>query len=221
MKALPVTLLLLFAASGPAYAAWGQFDSFAAGATRVTAGSSVDFYASYSITTDAWQYGGSDPIEPTPAEGYQEWMVNWYHTYSETLESVWMEAGGQTFSETPTASPGSSHSGSWNFALTFDNPGIYTITLSGQWGSRSDEYYSSESASRTCWYDDPDQQTGLNCDGWNWQYQDYDNWWTDSGNLDGRTLTIEVLPVPEPQAVALMLAGLAGLGWHLRRKRRR
>lgn len=218
MRILTTTLVCLAAiASAPSHAAWGQFDSFGASATQVVAGSTVDFLVGYTIGTNAWQSGGSNPVEPLPEDGYQSWEVNWYYTEAQTLQSVWLEAAGQSFGEFPSLAAGSSFSGAWSFSQAFHTPGTYQISLSGNWTHRLDIYSSSESASRNCWYDDYDDPSSLRCDAWTWEYSDYSDWWEDGGSLDGRSLTIEVSAVPEPHRLILGLAGLAVLA--IRRRR--
>ena len=212
MRILSMSLVCLAAVAGaPAQAAWGWFDSFGASATQVNVGSTVDFQVGYTIATNAWQSGGSNPVEPPPEEGYQSWEVNWYYTEAETLQSVWLEAAGQSFSAFPSVAAGSSFSGAWGFSQVFHMPGTYQIMLSGNWTHRLDIYSSSESASRNCWYDDYDDPGSLRCDAWTWTYSDYSDWWEDGATLDARSLTIEVSAVPEPPGLILGLAGLAAI----------
>ncbi|HRI17299.1 MAG TPA: hypothetical protein PL196_02140, partial [Burkholderiaceae bacterium] len=89
-------LALLGCSLAPAAgAASGGIDSFWASATQVQVGGTVDFSVSISLGTTAWTYGGSNPNEPPPVEGYQEWNVNWYAWEFETLRNVWLQAGSE------------------------------------------------------------------------------------------------------------------------------
>jgi len=188
--------------AGPAIASTGQLDTFSASSLNIKAGETVDFSASFSIGTDSYSNGGSNPIEPEPVEGYQVWAVNWYQSWSESVTEVQLQAGGASY-----LASGSS-SGSWSFSSTFDTPGTYVMTLTGGWTTRSEQYISTETASRNCYNADPERGSMLTCDGWQWSY--YDN--TDSSEYSSGfaplSLTIEVTAVPEPATLALLLAGL-------------
>lgn len=200
-------------AAPAAQAASGGIDGFWASATQVHVGDTVDFSVALSLTTTGSAYGGSDPFEPPPQEGYQEWFVNWYYWEYETLRSVWLQAGDQNFADWPSVGPGASYGTTWSFAVTFDTPGIYTYDVSGAWQSDIETGASNESATRNCYYVDPDNPGELWCDSWSWQYSDYSDWYTTEGSLWGGSISIEVLavPVPEPGTWALMLAGGAAM----------
>ena len=208
---LSTAALVVMAYAAPAAAAGGQIDYFGANASTVTAGSVVDFSVAYSVSTSAWQNGGSNPVEPAPQEGYQTWDLNWYSTESETLSSVWLNAGGNYFSEYPNPGPGGGHSGSWSFSMQFDTPGIYQLSASGGWEHTVDFYTSNESAWRECWNKDPGGTDALVCSWWTYEYNDWGDYYTSGGSFADHALTIEVLAVPEPHAGLMGLAGLACL----------
>jgi hypothetical protein len=212
MRITPVAAGLCLALSQAATAASGQIDSFGASATTVVAGTVVDFALGYGVFTSSWMSGGSNPFEPPPQEGYQSWDINWYTTESETLDHVWLQAGGQSTTDFPTALPGASHTGSWSFSMQFDTPGRYEITASGGWTNWVDFYTSNESASRECWNNDPGGTDELACSWWTYQYSDWSDHYTTEGVFAPRTLVVDVLAVPEPHGLALGLAGLGALG---------
>ena len=153
-------------AAGPAEAGQGQIDGFGASASTVLAGTEVQFWASYSLTAVADQWGGSNTVEPLPQEGTQYWDINWYHTETETLTSVTLEVGGQGQTDILGLPPGASAAGSMAFAMVFTQPGSYPVTASGSWSSWVESYTSSESAYRNCWYNDPGMPDNLTCDSW-------------------------------------------------------
>ena len=212
--------VVVMAMSTEATAASGQIDHFGANASMVTVGSVVDFSVGYSVSTSAWQNGGSNPVEPAPQEGYQSWDINWYSTESETLSAVWLNAGGNSFSAYPNPGPGGGHSGSWTFALQFDTPGVYQVSASGGWDHGVEFYTSNESAWRECWNNDPGGTDELVCSGWTYQYNDWGDTYSSGGSFADQMLTIEVLAVPEPHAGLLGLQGLLGLGALLAWRRR-
>lgn len=204
-------LCAALAATGPAAAASGQIDSFEASATSVVAGSWVDFTASFSIETYATSWGGSNHVEPAPEEGFQYWDINWYGYDHETLVQVWLQAGDQSFGESPSLPAGALHTGTWQFSMWFPTAGSFEVALDGGWTAQYEYYSSTESAYRDCWYDDPDGGGPLSCSSWQYDYSDdgYTDWYDDA--FAGRSLTINVTAVPEPQTWALWLAGGAGL----------
>lgn len=210
------------AAGAPAAeAASGGIDSFWSSATQVNIGDTVDFQVALSLGTTSSAYGGSNPNEPPPAEGYQEWYVNWYYWEHETLTNVWLQAGSEGFNDSPAMSPGESYGHTWSFSVRFDQAGTYDYALSGGWQSQIDTGYSNESASRSCYYWDPESGGDLYCDSWSWSYSDYNDWYTTDGSLSGPSIRIEVLPVavPEPGTWALVLAGLGLLAARARSRR--
>jgi hypothetical protein len=216
---LPVAALTAAVATAlPAGATSGQLDSFSASATSIRAGETVDFSAAFSISTSTWSGGGSNPVEPEPIEGYQTWEVNWYNSMSETVASVQLEAAGMTFNDFPSAGPGGSYANSWSFSVLFADAGTHSITLTGSWSTLTESYISTESASRDCYNNDPGGSDQLTCSGWTWSYYDY----TDSSTFDSgfiaQTLTIQVNAVPEPQTLALWLAGIGVLAAVHRRR---
>ena len=203
-----------------AIAASGGIDSFTASATQVTLGATVDFTVTFSLGTTSWTGGGSNPVEPPPQEGYQEWNVNWYAWEHETLRSVWLQSGPASFSDYPAVSAGDSYANSWSFSVTFTETGTFAFDLTGGWQSDVNYGYSNESASRTCYVVDPDAGGELTCDGWTWHYSDADDWYSQDGSLYAPSLSIEVVApsVPEPASWALMLAGAGLLGAVVRRR---
>jgi hypothetical protein len=205
---------LLLALAAPAQASSGQIDNFGASSTQVVEGSWVDFSAAYSVITSAWSSGGNDMVEPAAQEGYQSWVLSWYSAESETLGQVWLEAGGQSFTDFPSVPAGSSQAGSWSFSLYFPTAGLYAITLGGGWSGQVEQTSSSETLSRDCWNNDPGGTNELVCTSWAYNLADSSYNSSFGGGFDARSLTIEVLPtavVPEPGTVALWLFGLAGL----------
>jgi hypothetical protein len=194
-----------------AFSGSGQIDFFGANSTTVIQDSTVDFFASFSVSTYTSTNGGSDLNEPMPVEGSQFWALNWYFTEQETLEQVELFAGSVGITDTPTLSPGGSYSGSWNFSILYPETGTFAVTLSGSWASRVETYYSSETATRDCWNIDPGGSNSLECSSWQFEYQDYSDFYTMSGDFASQTIHIGVIaaPIPELSTAALWLAGLA------------
>lgn len=198
----------------PAMSATGQLDTFSASSVSIVAGETVDFTASFSISTDSGSTGGSNTTEPAPMEGYQVWEVNWYRTWSESVADVQLQAAGGSFGGVATSS------GSWSFSSTFADPGSHLVQLTGGWTTRTEHYISTETASRNCYNLDPEGGGALQCDSWQWSY--YDN--TDStdsfGQFSPLSLTIEVAaPVPEPATAAMLAFGFAAIALRARRQR--
>jgi hypothetical protein len=211
---------LLFSLSAlPAWAAYGQIDTFSASALQVYAGATVDFTVGFTVITSGYTNGGSNPFEPEPMEGYQTWDINWYSTESETLTDIWLVTAGNYYSEVPPAAPNSSYSGSANFSTSFATPGTYTISATGGWNHNVDFYTSNESASRECYNIDPGGTDELQCTSWQYSYYDYGDFYTSGGNFADQTLTIEVLAVPEPATAVLWVLGLLGVAAARRRRR--
>lgn len=211
LKATLSTALLgiaLTTASADVLAGSGQINSFSASATTVAEGTLVDFTVDFGIFTTAVTNGGSNP-EPEPAEGYQVWAANWYNYENETLNSVWLQAGGQSFYDTPSLSPGSSHSGTWSFSVLFPVAGSFDITLTGGWASSIETYHSNETASRDCFNEDPGGSNVLVCSSWNFVYDDGGDTYSGDGSFGSQSITINVTPVPEPAAFGLLAAGAA------------
>lgn len=198
--------VVLTAASTGALAATGQINSFSASATTVAEGTLVDFTVSFGLSTTAATNGGSNP-EPEPAEGYQIWAANWYNYENETLNSIWLQAGGQSFSDSPVLLPGSSHSDTWSFSVLFPVAGSIDITLTGGWGSSIETYHSNETASRDCFNEDPDGSNALVCTSWNFVYDDGGDTYSSDVSFGSQSTTINVTAVPEPAAWALLAAG--------------
>lgn len=206
-----------------ALSASGQIDSFGSSAATVVEGSTVDFFASFSVFTTSVSDGGSDLNEPLPIEGTQTWLLNWYRSEQETLREVQLSAGGLATTDMPVLSPGSSYSGNWSFSILYPSPGQFAVTLSGSWMSDVQVYVSSETATRECVNIGPGGSNALQCSSWQFSYGDYTDTFSSGGAFAGQTINIEVTaaPVPEPSAVVLWLAGLAPLLALSRRARRR
>ncbi len=216
-----VLALACAAATPVAQAASGSIDSFSASALTVQAGATVDFLVSYSVATSTWLNGGSDPYEPAPQEGYQEWTLNWYSYDRERLASVGLQAGGENFAEFPSAPEGASHGGSWGFSLTFPAAGQFSVGVGGGWEVEASTGYGAENASRNCYRADPEYDASLSCDWWTYSYPQADNYETRSGSFVPAALSIQVLAaVPEPQTWALWLAGAGALAARRRVTRR-
>lgn len=198
---------VLAASAFTAQASNGQINSFSASATNVAAGTLVDFTVDFGVITYGWTSGGSNPIEPAPQEGFQEWHVNWYSYENETLSQVWLDAGGNTFTDYPIVLANSSHTGSWTFSILFDTPGSFDITLNGGWATSFESYHSNESATRDCYYVDPDSGGELSCSSWNWVYDDGGDTYTYDQSFSPMTVTVNVAAVPEPESLAMLLAG--------------
>lgn len=225
MRRVPALIsasLLLSLSASPAWAAYGQIDTFGASATTVTAGATVDFSVTFTVIADPpYQNGGSNPVEPAPIEGQQWWDINWYSTQGETVTAVWLDAGGQNFSDFPSVGSGGSYSSGYAFSTPFITPGIYQVTANGGWEANVESYTSNESAWRDCVNLDPGGTDELQCTGWTYDYYDYSDFYSSGGSFSGQAITIEVLAVPEPSTTAMWVAGLLAAATARRRGRRR
>jgi hypothetical protein len=211
IKTLLGTALLSTALAGAsvAEAASGQINSFSASATTVTEGTLVNFTVDFGISTNSWTNGGSNPTEPEPAEGYQFWAINWYSYEHETLNSVWLQAEGNGFSDSPSVPPGGGYAGNWSFSVLFPTVGSFDVTVSGGWNASVETYHSNENAYRDCFNLDPGGSNELSCTSWNYVYDDGGDTYSSDGSFGGQSITIQVVPVPEPETWALLLAGVA------------
>lgn len=217
MKSASSALLCLSLIASPcAWSASGQIDSFGASQTTVQAGSTVDFFVSFSVNTSSRNDGGNDPVEPPPVEGYQEWMMNWYWYEAETVTAVYLQAAGQNFNDYPSAAPGSGYSNGWTFSLLFPTAGTFEIAVGGGWSATNSTSSGSEIASRTCM---SDEGGGLSCSSWQYSYPQHEDFSSTDGSFDGKSITINVTAVPEPMTAALWLAGLGCLLTASRRRR--
>lgn len=217
MKRATAALLYLGLSVSPcAWSASGQIDSFGASQTTIQAGSTVDFFVSFSVNTSSRMDGGNDPVEPAPVEGYQEWMMNWYWYEAETVTAVFLQAAGENFADYPAAAPGSGYSNGWTFSLLFPTAGTFDIAVGGGWSANNSTSSGSEIASRTCM---SDEGGGLSCSSWQYSYPQSEYSSSSDGSFDGKSLTITVTAVPEPMTAALWLAGLGGLLARTRRLR--
>lgn len=210
---LPAALLgtLLAAAPSASHAAFGQINNFGASANSVVAGTVVDFFVDFGVSTNAVTNGGSNP-EPEPAEGYQSWQVNWYNYENETLTSVWLEAGGQTYNAYPSVPAGGSYSGTWTFSILFPTEGTFDIALSGGWSHSIETYHSNESAYRDCINNDPGGTNELSCSSWTFMYDDGGDTYSGDGTFGYQNIAIQVTAVPEPESWALIVAGALVVG---------
>lgn len=215
-----VSAALGVAAALPAAAAGGRIDAFSASALQVQAGDWVTFSVAYSVDGWSYLYGGSSP-EPAPQEGYQEWLANWYHQETESLQFVQLQGGGQSYNDSPGVPLNGSYQGGWTFSLQFPDAGSFHIGVGGEWTVQREVNSGSELGTRNC-YNLGDPEAGgvdLACDSWQFSYPQYSDWGTVSGPLGEASLQIEVLAaVPEPAAWALWALGAAGLA-ALRRRR--
>jgi hypothetical protein len=202
---------LLAASALTVHASTGQINSFNASALDVSVGTVVDFTVDFGVITEGWTNGGSNPIEPAPQEGFQEWQVNWYSYEKQTLSQVWFEAGGNTFTDFPSPAPNSSYSGLWTFSLQFPTEGTFSITVNGGWTTSFESYRSNENATRDCYNIDPGGTDELSCSPWNWVYDDGGDTYTFDQSFSPLTLTVNVAAVPEPESLAMLLAGVGVL----------
>ena len=217
MKTLAVAALALGAlalTATPAKASNGYINSFSASATSVVEGTLVDFTVDFGVSTDGYTSGGSDPYEPAPIDGYQIWNINWYSFQSELVNAIWLSAGGDnSYADYPYVPSNSSYNGNWSFSVLFPTQGTFDITLSGGFTTYSEYYYSNESASRTCYNEDPGGTETLSCTWWEYFYEDgseplesFDT------SFNSPTITIQVTAVPEAQSLVMALAGVGVLG---------
>lgn len=215
-------LATAFCALPPAQAAETLIGSFTASTLQVVAGGSVDFEVGYGLLTSARRDGGNDPNEPSPMEGYQEWVRNWYVTDVETPMWITVNAAGQGFTDTPMpAVEGGSLTGTWRFTLQFPDAGRFEVIAGGDWSVQRMSESGSEVASRYCTSSgDPEYGVTLSCDSWSLQYPHMQDFGTYGGTLNTLTLQVEVQQaVPEPGTLALWLAGAGVLAWRARRAR--
>lgn len=203
-----------------AHAASGQINSFSASATSVLEGTLVDFTVDFGLSTDGWSTGGSDLNEPAPVEGNQLWHLNWYSTTAESVASVWLSAGGNSFNDYPSVPANSGYNGSWTFSILFDTQGTFDITLNGGWSNLVETSHSNESATRDCYNEDPGGSNNLICSAWNYIYDDGSDSYTVDNSFGSQTITIQVAAVPEPGTWGLALSGLVVAGAAARRTRR-
>ncbi len=195
------------------HAASGTLNSFSASASQVNLGSWVDFSVEFSLSAEAETLtGGSDPTEPAPQEGDQEWVVNWYSRTWEMIGGVSLQAGGQSFNDAPAVAPGSGYTGRWEFSLYFDQPGTHSVALTGDWFGDAYSEYGAEVATRNCYGDDPEISMGLSCDSWRWSYPGGvpDNF-SIGGQFAAQSIDITVLAAPEPGTVPLWLSRARGM----------
>ena len=206
------TAALALAAAGAPALAQGQLEWFQADRTQVQVGDQVNLGAGWRIDGSFSHGGGSDPQEPAPAEGWQEWVANWSWTESVSPLTVDLQLAGNWSGETFAGTGGMGVSGTVGGSVAFDQPGWYTLEVSGSWQVRSLSTYQNEVASRSCWNTgDPDGGAQLSCDSWRWSYP-VSAFSSDSGgSLGSLGLQIEVLAVPEPATAALWCGGLWAL----------
>jgi hypothetical protein len=214
-RAAAATALALFTLPA-AQAAGGQLDSFSASALQVRVGETVQFTVAYSGSGSIDQNGGSDLNEPLPVEGWQPWVLNWYDFHYQTVLSVDLRAGGQSFVDAPSLRAGDGHSGSWMFSMQFDQAGSFEVSVQGELTMLHEISQGAELAARSCWNNDVDGGLDLQCDAWVYEYPQYDDWYTEGLQLGPLSLKVQVQAVPEPQAWALWLLGAGLLGARLR-----
>lgn len=198
---------------GAAQAASGQIDSFSASALQVLAGDTVIFTVGYSFSTNVYQNGGGATPEPVPEEGYQYWTLNWYDFQYESLQTVSLQAAGQSQMESLYLPAGGGHAGVWQFSVLFPTAGSFDVTISGDAEVLFDIQQGAELASRSCYNTEYDGgPPNIQCDSWSYEYPEYYDYYTSSQGLGSMSLQVEVSAVPEPGTVALWLAGAGLLG---------
>lgn len=206
----------------PAWA-YGQIDWLQASATQVAVGSTVSFGVGWNIQGSFLSGGGSNLVEPAPADGYNEWLLNWYWTETITplAIDVWVSGpAALSFSEPLGVAPGSAASGSFGFQMSFDAPGVYEVSATGSFSVRQTRTDQAELGTRYCYNGgDPDNGVYLVCDSWSYSYPFQQSDSDFGGSMNMASVQIQVQAVPEPAALLLGCAGLAGLAG-LRRWRR-
>lgn len=207
--------------SPAALAATGQIDNIAVTETAIPAGSKVDFTVYFSVQSALGSYEGSNPTEPDPQDGSQTWETGWRISESELLDSVFLEAGGQSFLDHPAVAPGALYSAIWSFSLEFPTAGVHQIDVTGGWTSNIQQISTSGIASRDCANIDVGGFDQLMCSVWvvadNTVTSDYPS----VGSFDTRGVEIQVVAIPEPGKLALWPVGLAMLFGAVRQRRKR
>ena len=184
----------------------------------ITPGATVSLSAYFSqALLDSAELVGSEP-EPPPEPGTtQTWVKSDSLFRYESLQDISFTLTPP--SGTPTvgtplvgpADPGNVYVTNWFFALSFDQPGTYTVSLDTAWTTRLDSTYVTEVAYRSCDFN-------ADCSDWNDQTELYS--FTELNNFSDGPLMLQVQVVPEPATTALWLLGLGAMGTLLQRRHR-
>ena len=162
---------------------------------------------------------GAAEAEPAPAPGTQVWLQSSSQSFMETLSGFTLELSTSNQSVGLASvllsggEPGTVYSHTELASFQFDEPGSYTVSLSGTWQSLLSIGDFSIQGSRSC-----TEQAGLlTCTGWELIGVGGSALQDTSGQFGPVSLQVQV--VPEPQTAALLLAGLGLVGAAARRRR--